>query len=55
MTCMCSYWLVPSSMSKVLIVYDSRLGNTKLTAKAIGEGEREKRIWMRKLKGNDRG
>lgn len=36
-----NYSLVPSSMSKVLIVYDSRIGKTKLAAKAIVEGERE--------------
>ena len=41
MTCICNCCLVPSSMFKVLIVYDSRMGNTKLTAKAIGEGGRE--------------
>ena len=41
MTCMCNYCLVPSSMFKVLIVYDSSMENTKLTANAIGEGERE--------------
>jgi len=38
---MCNYCLVPSSMFKVLIVYDSRMENTKLTAKAISKGERE--------------
>ena len=39
--CMCNYCLVPSSMFEVLIVYDSRMENTKLTAKAISKGERE--------------
>jgi len=39
--CMCNYCLVPSFMFKVLIAYDSRMENTKLTAKAISKGERE--------------
>ena len=36
-----NYSLVPSSMSNVLIAYDSRMGKTKLAAKAIVECERE--------------
>jgi len=38
--CMCNYGLAPSSMPKVLIIYHLRVGNTKLGANAIDEGER---------------
>lgn len=37
-----NYSLVQSSMSNVLIAYDSRIGKTKLAAKAIVESERER-------------
>jgi len=42
--CMCSFCLVPSFVFKVLITYDLRMENTKLTATVIGKGGREKRI-----------